>query len=135
MAPDLSWLIGRRLHSVSKKDYTWFFVLDDQSHVASESSWRLLTERVAVTSEDHGHQFGLPAPVDAADVVRESVGDSPVDRFELNDRTGDLGICFKNGVTLQFLTLSCGYEGWRIIHHNHEMIFCTGGGKLAIFDG
>jgi hypothetical protein len=132
MAVDLSRLVGRRLRSVAKKDYSWFFVLDDESHVDTESPWRLLTDRVVVTSEDHGQQFGLPAPVDAANVVREKVGDSSVDRVDLDDRTGDLAISFENGVTIQFLTLSGGYEGWRLGYHG-QLIICTGGGELAIF--
>ena len=69
--PDLTWLVGLQLKAVEKKDYSWFFTFDDGGSIATESFWRLITiEGVAVTSEDHGHQFGLPAPVDAANLAK-----------------------------------------------------------------
>jgi len=101
---DLSWLIGRRLQSVEKKDFSWFFLLDDGTSIASESQWRLVEQRVVVSSEDHGHRFGLPSPVNACEVVRQNIVDSFVARFELDNQTSDLSLCFNNGATLQFLT-------------------------------
>jgi len=89
--------------------------------------------KVVVTSEDHGHQFGLPSPVDAAEVVRQKIADSVVDRFEIDERSGDFSLSFKNGVTLQFITLSGGFEGWRMVHPDLFLI-CLGGGELAIHD-
>ena len=126
-AVDLSWLTGRRLQVVDKQDYSWFFEFDDKGSVTTESNWRLLDKRVVVTSDDHGHKFGLPAPVDAAALIRQKVGDNPVDYVHLDDRTGDLSISFSNGVMLQFLTTSGGYEGWRIGHpirHPGQLVIC-----------
>ncbi len=132
MKPDMTWLVGRRVNEVEKKDYSWFFRLDDGSSIATESPWRLITaDGIAVTSEDHGHQFGLPAPVDAAQVVKACIQDKTVERFELDDRTGDL--CLHFGMTaIQFVTLSAGYEGWRTGHGDQQVI-CMGGGHLTIF--
>jgi hypothetical protein len=67
-------LVGQTLRSVEKKDYSWFFVFADDISIVTESTWRLLSEDgIIVTSEDHGHQFGLPAPVDAAERVLAGV--------------------------------------------------------------
>jgi hypothetical protein len=132
MSLDLSWLIGRSLRNVQKQDHTWFFTLNDASTVATESQWRLVQERVIVTSEDDGQWFGLPSPVDAARLVTQAVGSSVVDHFALDDQTGDLSLFFDNATTLQFITLSGGYEGWRI-GHGDQQIICMGGGELAIF--
>lgn len=64
--PDMTWLIGRTINKVEKLDYSWFFVLNDGGSIATESPWRLVTSQgIVVTSEDHGHPFGLPAPVNA----------------------------------------------------------------------
>lgn len=126
--PDLTWLVGQQLKAVEKKDYSWFFTFDDGS-ITTESFWRLITEDgVVVTSEDHGHQFGLPAPVDAADVVKTKIGEKTVEQFALDERTGDLSLHFGD-INLQFMTTSAGYEGWRIVHGPQEVI-CGGGGHL-----
>jgi hypothetical protein len=126
---DLTWLVGRQLKVVEKKDYSWFFTFDDGSSIATESFWRLITtDGVAVTSEDHGQQFGLPAPVDAAELAKTKIGGTTVDRFTLDEQTGDLSICFSDK-TLQFVTTSAGYEGWRTVHGSQEIV-CGGGGRL-----
>ncbi|MHB1033653.1 MAG: hypothetical protein ACYC35_15470 [Pirellulales bacterium] len=131
MKPDLAWLMERRVESVEKKDLSWFFNFEDGSSLGTESAWRLITaEGVAVTSEDHGHSFGLPVPVDAGHVAMAKIAGRPVDRFLLDERTGDLSLCFGATLALQFLTLSSGYEGWRLVHGAQEII-STGGGRVA----
>ena len=61
--PDMAWLIGRTLKDVGKRDYSWFFALDDGSSISTESPWRLVIAKgIVVTSEDDGHPFELPTP-------------------------------------------------------------------------
>lgn len=133
--PDMTWLIGRTIKKVEKIDYSWFFVLDDGSSIGTESPWRLVTAQgIIVTSEDDGHPFGLPAPVNAADTVTNTVGLNPINRFELRERTSDLVLHFANDAAIEFLNLSCGYEGWRTVHGQQEVI-CMGGGKFAELGG
>lgn len=132
MALDLSWLVGRRIAAVEKKDFTWFFRFDDASSIATQSFWRLVTDRVLVTSEDHGQMFGLKEPVNSAKVAEDVLGQVFVARFTLDDRTGDLSLEFNGSGTVQFLTTSGGYEGWRI-GHGDQSIICLGGGGLAVF--
>ena len=111
MQADLDWLIGRRLRNVYKKDYSWFVTLDDGGSIGTEGAWRLVTaEGVFVTSEDHGHLFGLKTPVDACQRATAQIGKRPIERYEVDARTGDLSLSFGNATTVQFLQLSCGYE-------------------------
>jgi hypothetical protein len=134
MKPEMTWLLGRRLKDVVKADYTWCFVLDDGSTVATESPWRLIVAKgIAATSEDDGHPFGLPAPVNAAQRVKDAVGQNPISRFELRDKSSDLTIHFADDTAIEFLNLSCGYEGWRTTHGPQELI-CMGGGGITEFD-
>jgi hypothetical protein len=126
-------LLGQRLQSVEKQDYTWFFTFNDQIAVSTESPWRFMAKgRIVVTSEDDGHQFGLPAPVDAAQRVLSEIGVIPVTTSIVDASTGDLTIKFGNDVYIQFLQMSCGYESWRL-GINGTDVFCTGGGQIAIF--
>ncbi|HEX4794325.1 MAG TPA: DUF6188 family protein [Humisphaera sp.] len=131
MAVDLAWVVGRCVKSVEKKDYSWFFTLDDLSIIDTESDWRLMAERILITSQDDGQLFGHESPVNAAKAVETSVNKSAVSGFQLDERTGDLFLNFQNGCTIQFVTLSSGYEGWRV-GHGDQCIVCLGGGELAI---
>ncbi len=133
MEPDIAWLTGRRLTAIEKLDWSWFFRLDDAGVIATETAWRMITPQgVVVTSEDHEQKFGLPAPLNAANVVRKEIGGLIVSGYHLDPKTGDLNLEF-GSVTLQFLCTSSGYESWRITHGTLELI-CTGGGKLYPYE-
>src|SRR5262245_47105092 len=65
MSADLSWLVGRRCTRIQCDEFSWTFAFDT-GEVRTPCLWRLVESgRIRVTSEDHGHQFGLPAPLDA----------------------------------------------------------------------
>ena len=131
MKPDMTWLIGRRITDLQRTDHTWCLFLDDGSTVTTESPWRLITPKgLTVTSEDDGHPFGLPAPVDAAQRVKDAAGQTLISRLELRDKTNDLILHFANETTVEFLNLSCGYEGWQTIHGSQQVI-CLGGGEIT----
>ena len=94
-------LVGEQLQSVEKRDFSWFFGFSGEVSLATETFWRLINEdRIVVTSEDHGHQFGLPEPVDAASVLSSIVGRS-VEGAGIDASSGDLTIEFSGRVRLQ----------------------------------
>ena len=131
MLPNLTWLVGKRLKEAAKQDYTWSFTFSDGGWIVTESGWRLVaTDGIAVTSKDHGHVFGLASPVDAGAQVHLAVGAKKIEAVQVADRTSDLILVFEEGVSLEFLNLSCGYESWRAQHGSEEVI-CMGGGQLA----
>lgn len=115
---------------MGKQDYTWFFVFDGGGSITTESTWRLVTaEGIKVTSEDHGEKFGLPASLDAINIIKKEIGQQKIEQYKLDPRTGDLSLILDNTSELQFLNLSSGYETWHIVHGAQEII-CMGGGKL-----
>lgn len=131
---DLKWIIGQRINDMGKQDYTWFFDFDSGGSITTESTWRLVTvEGIKATSEDHGHQFGLPAPLDAIDVLKKAIGQQTITQYKLDPITGDLLLIFDTKCELQFLNLSSGYESWHIVHGAQEII-CMGGGKLHVLE-
>ena len=126
-------LVGQALKSLEKKDYSWFFVFADDVSIVTESPWRFLTaDGIVVTSEDHGHQFGLPAPVDAAERVLAGVSSRAVVAACITRPAADLIVDFGSQIQLQFFQMSCGYESWRLYIRGDETI-CTGGGDIAYF--
>jgi hypothetical protein len=65
---------------------------------------------MATCSDDHGHRFGLPAPVDAAAAARAAMAGATIVDARVRDGAPDLVLRFENGVTLELLALSSGYE-------------------------
>jgi hypothetical protein len=127
-------LSGHQLVSGQKNDYTWFFGFAAGVSLATESPWRLIDDgRIAVSSEDHGHQFGLPAPVDAASEVLSCADGRTIEAASISS-FGDLIIQFSGRVQLQLLQLSRGYESWRLSAHGSESI-CLGEGGVAHVPG
>lgn len=129
MTINLKWVIGNRIKELGKQDYTWFFAFDGGGSITTESTWRLITaEGIRATSDDHGQQFGLPVPFDGIDVVKKTIGQQTINRYNIEPRTGDLSLHFED-CALEFLNLSSGHESWHIVHGTDEII-CMGGGKL-----
>lgn len=127
MIPNLEWMIGLSIVAVEKKDYTWFFRLNDGAAIAAtDSPWRLVTPKgIAITSEDHGHQFDLPNPVDAAEIVKPQALGRKIDNCEVDEKTGDLTL-HMGSISLTVPCLSSGYEAWHVTHGSLEIV-CTGG--------
>ena len=119
-------IVGNELVSVEKLDYSWFVGLGSGITVATEAHWRLIADgRIAVTSEDHGHPFGLPEPVDAAAMLLARVRGRRSTGAAIAPSTGDLTIDFGERMRLQFLQTSSGYESWRLSVHGSEIV-CGG---------
>jgi len=124
---------GASFRSLEKRDYSWFFKFDQPLSISTESSWRFITpERIEVTSEDHGHPFGLSQPVDAIERVMSRLAGVQVQSVSCNPKTGDLCVFFGESLYLQFLQMSCGYESWRA-HSKLGQSICLGGGEIAYF--
>ena len=124
-------LLGCALLSLEKKDYSWFFHFGERITIENESAWRFIADgHILVSSEDHGHQFGLPSPVDAVAETLSRTARRVVHTAFIDDVTGDLHLDFEGDMQLQFLQMSSGYESWRLSLPGAEII-CGGGGRLA----
>jgi hypothetical protein len=128
MTPDETFL-GRRFVEIERLEKPWAFTFTDSVVLMVECLWRLLEgDRLVVTSEDHGHQFGLPAPVDAVACVQACLADAQVAGVEYREGTNDLRLIFASGRTLEVLPTSRGYEMWHLYHNGQELHAV--GGKL-----
>ncbi|MFO0828723.1 MAG: hypothetical protein U0572_11330 [Phycisphaerales bacterium] len=127
----LDWLIYQRLSSLTGREYDWVFEFGGGLSLTVTCLWRLLLAgRICLTSEDHGQQFGLPAPIDAAAKFNGLVSGALVTKVSLQSGTLDLEIRFGTGHVLQILPDSSGYESW--IARNPPLEFiAVGGGELA----
>jgi hypothetical protein len=134
MIIDISFILNRKILSVEKKDYSWFFNLGEGITIGTESAWRLIAaNKTRLTSDDDGQKFGLPQPIDAEKEVSSLLNSDPITKASFDKNTGDLFLFFSDDKILQFLQLSSGYESWRISYPGKEII-CLGGGKIDTFD-
>src|SRR5262245_6844129 len=133
MSADLSWLVGRRCTRIQCDEFSWTFAFDS-GELRTPCLWRLVESgRIRVTSEDHGHQFGLPAPLDARHSAESSLGARTIESARVRADTGDLILEFTGGVVLELLQTSSGYEAWKLASPDGDCIVATGGGELCIW--
>ena len=125
-------LCGATLASVEAWEFGGAFSFSNGAALTTQSIWRVLAGgRIAVTSEDHRQQFGLPAPVDAAQRAA-SILLGTITTTEAAAITGDLRISFSSGSVLEVLNTSSGYEGWRlVVRWDEREVIALGGGELA----
>jgi hypothetical protein len=129
----VEWLNGRvctRVYKNYPDNFTFEF---GAGSLAVDCLWRIITDgKVALTSRDHGQQFGLPAPVDAYAAVVSLLDGRQVAEVRLAESSADLVVEFKGGVRLEILTDSSGYEPWNF-HAPGVHLVGLGGGGVADF--
>lgn len=109
-------LQGRTLTKIEKlpPDY-WVFQFGSDVVLSTQAEWRVLSrEAILLTSSDDGRQYGLPKPVDAQAAVRELLEDRVVAEVDVDQASADFTIHFDNGMILQIVNLSSGYEAWTL---------------------
>ena len=112
---NISLLVSHRLDDVVKHNYSWQFVFSDALSFQVECLWRLIVAgRIEVTGEDHGQQFGLPAPVDCVELLRRHIIGAAVTDVKVRAGTLDLSLEFETGAMLEIIPTSAGYEAWQL---------------------
>lgn len=131
---DLSWLVRCRFRSLIRREYDWHIVFNNETSLTVSCLWRLLEGgRICRTSDDDGHRFGLPEPVDAAGDVNSLVGGASIEAIEVRQGTLDLSLQFSSGHVLELIPNSSGYEAWSL-NRASVCYIAAGGGNLARFE-
>lgn len=132
---DLTWLIGRTLTRIEFFGHgTWCFGFEVDAEIQVNCPWRLIRDGgITLSSEDHGHRYGLPHAVDAQADCRAIVGGAAVRDAEIRDETRDILLTFASGARLEILPLSSGYESWELGCPSGLFVVAQGGGKLAVW--
>jgi hypothetical protein len=130
---ELSWMVGRLIVEVSHHEPTlWYFSFGPDAGISVECLWRILHHnRVVLTCEDHGHQFGLPAPIDAATKSTDLLASRHIAAVQLREATADILIEFSDGIRLEIIADSSGYESWQLRDPSGTEYFAQGGGQIC----
>jgi hypothetical protein len=126
-------LIGTRLESVERLDYDWSLRFGAGRSLMFQSFWRLVSDAaIEVTSEDDGQQFGLKAPVNAAELLKTKVGEQRISDVRIDEATSDLTFHFGQSLRLEVMSTSSGYEAWSL--HFKEVQIIGRNGDRVFFD-
>src|SRR5512135_1478535 len=89
---DLSWMAGRVISEVSfHEPALWHFAFGADASLGVECLWRIIEHgRVVLCGEDHGQQFGLPAPLDAVERATALLSGRRVAGAQLREATADV---------------------------------------------
>lgn len=130
-------LIGTTLQSAQPvaESGLWHFEFNGEIVLTTESPWRVVSkDRVMLGSIDHGQKFGHAQEVDGSAVITSLLASSEVVQAEVIEPTGDLHIRFANGMQLQVIAVSSGYEAWQLNGPGAREVIRTGSGKTWEID-
>jgi hypothetical protein len=129
---DLAWMVGRTVCVSFREQVFWLFDFGSEARIRVQCFWRIINHgRVVLTSQDHGHQFGLPAPVDAVTRSTELLSKRIVSAVQLREATADLLIEFTDGLRLEIIPDSAGYESWELRDPSGMSYVAQGGGQIC----
>jgi hypothetical protein len=110
----------------------WHFTLGPDASISVEGLWRIIRHvRIVLTSDDHGRQFGLPAPIDAIAKSTELLAGRQIEAVQLREATADILIALTDGIRLEIIAASSGYESWQIRDPSGTQYFAQAGGQIC----
>ncbi len=125
----IEWLIGAACTGVSEKYPENFTFEFGEGSLAVDCLWRVIVDgRLRLTSGDHGHQYGLPAPLDCHIEGKKLLVGRRVTAWRLREGTADLTLDFEGGIQLEVIAKSSGYEPWNFTAPGVHVIALGGGG-------
>ena len=126
-------MVGRAINAVTFLEPTlWSFALGERERLQVECLWRIVQDgSIALTSEDHAQQFGLPAPIDAAHDSASLLAGRHVISVKIRESTADLLIELSGNTRLEIVPTSSGYEAWQLKAPGGRNYVATGGGGIS----
>jgi hypothetical protein len=105
----------------------------EELSLAVDCLWRIISNRqVQCTSLDHGHQYGLPEPIDAYAEAHKHLCGKRVVAVHFKSGPSDLTLEFETGCVLELLQEHAGYEPWNLQGAGIHSI-ALGSGEIADF--
>lgn len=130
----LAWMIGATVTAIDFYGTNcWTIDFSNGGYVQGDpGTWRLSrASGIIASSEDHGHQFGLPAPVDSAAQAIAAIGKARVTEAFVRAGAPDLVVQFENQLVLDVLASSFAYECWKIANPSGWTVVVHGSGEAG----
>jgi hypothetical protein len=129
-----AWMIGASVDSISTAGPPdWSVELSNGGSVQVETGfWRLSWPGgIVVCSQDHGHKFGLPAPVNVIEDAIAAIGNARIINAFVREGAPDLVLEFDNQLLLDVLVGSVGYECWHMYEPSGWHVIVRGSGEAS----
>lgn len=134
MHQDMSWVIGKYVQNVLAEGHRWTFRMTDGASLSVETHWQIVAEgHLRLASGDHGQQYGLDAPIDAARSAVDLLANRKIVAAVADPATADLRIDFDDAVSLRTFNDSSGFEAWQFTLPNGKLIVAQGGGNIVAY--
>jgi hypothetical protein len=133
---DFAWMVGQQITQVTFSEPSfWSFSFGIHSGISTESPWRVLEHgNIAISNEDHGQKYGLPAPIDAASRASSLLVGLEVEGVKVREGTMDILISLAGDIRLEIISFSSGYEGWQVTSPSGHQVIAQGGGQLCTWE-
>ena len=130
---DLGWLAGASIDSFRfNEPDMWVIFFSGGGRLETQTRWRILSaESLVVASGDHGQSFGLPEPLDAVGLAVSATSGSTVSAAHIDAAAPDLELLLDNGLRLQVLADSRGYECWQVTNPSGVAVAVAGSGAAS----
>jgi hypothetical protein len=126
-------LVGRKLVLLERMEFSWLFKFEDVATLTTECPWRIITRvGISLASPDNGQSFGRQTAIDAQAEAERLVLGKSIHRAIVRDDTGDLVLDFGDGLLLEALNTSAGFEAWHLNRPEGRTLICGSGGKLQV---
>lgn len=118
-----------------KSATSWHFAFAGKIGLATEGLWRLLENgEIKFVSDDDGHQFGLPKPLDLVGELTKKLSGKSLLEIKVERDTSDLILSLTSGIQLEVFISSGGYETYNFSLENKNYIGMGSGGVTIIPD-
>lgn len=105
----------------------WWFRFEGCGVLSTSVPWRIdLDGEIHLGYDGHGHQFGLPAPVDAFERLKTATEGKDVESVDVSE-VGDITMRFSGGAVLRVFPSHLGYDCWSYQRADRIGIACEGG--------
>ncbi len=130
---DVSWMLGRAFAEVIfLAPASWSFRFGGGLEIRADCAWRLIVDgHIALSSEDHGQQYGHPSPVDAESQCQTRIVAQKIQSAVVREDTRDIVIVFESGARLEIVPISSGYESWQVAAPDGTQTIAQRGGNLV----
>lgn len=113
---------------------SWIFNFENNISLVASTLWRLLKDnQIILVSADHGHQFGLPEPLDVVNELSQNLKRQKLTNIQIKKTTGDLILTLTDKHELEVFISSGGFESYNL-HVDNKQYIGMGMGDIAIFN-
>jgi hypothetical protein len=136
MAYQLNFITNSLLEDVTydSNGQSWYFKFSDGISVSASGFWRLLEKKkIVLVSSDHGHQFGLPKPLDLSKEIKNRLTNKKLLKIQVKEDSADLALIFSDQFEIEIFISSSGYESYDF-SLNEKRYIGLGSGDIAIID-